>query len=103
MRAKIEELKQRHNPAQTELRMCHFFLQARRGKNDDAKRQVMPVVRSLVPEGGDRPYLLHPCANGRSRPDGAPLRRRSACGLHREAGSWRDRDEGETKKAPRLI
>ncbi len=27
MRAKIEELKQRHNPAQTELRMRHFFLQ----------------------------------------------------------------------------
>jgi DNA invertase Pin-like site-specific DNA recombinase len=48
MRAKIEELKQRHNPAQTELRMRHFFLQARRGKNDDAKRQVMPIVRSLV-------------------------------------------------------
>ncbi|NSX88016.1 hypothetical protein G6L86_20620 [Agrobacterium tumefaciens] len=35
MRAKIEELKQRHNPAQTELRMRHFFLQARRGKNED--------------------------------------------------------------------
>lgn len=48
MRAKIEELKQRHNPAQTELRMRHFFLQARRGKNEDAKRQVMPIVRSLV-------------------------------------------------------
>lgn len=28
--------------------MRHFFLQARRGKNDDAKRQVMPIVRSLV-------------------------------------------------------
>ncbi|MDI7860326.1 recombinase, partial [Rhizobiaceae bacterium n13] len=48
MRAKIEELKQRHNPAQAELRMRHFFLQARRGKNEDAKRQVMPIVRSLV-------------------------------------------------------
>lgn len=48
MRAKIEELKRRHNPAQTELRMRHFFLQARRGKNEDAKRQVMPIVRSLV-------------------------------------------------------
>ena len=48
MRAKIEELKRRHDPAQTELRMRHFFLQARRGKNDDAKRQVMPIVRSLV-------------------------------------------------------
>ncbi|WP_168208212.1 hypothetical protein [Agrobacterium sp. T29] len=48
MRAKIEELKQRHNPAQTELHMHHFFLQTCRGKNDDAKRQVVPIARSLV-------------------------------------------------------
>ncbi|MCV9961945.1 recombinase family protein [Pararhizobium sp. BT-229] len=47
MRAKIEELKRRHNPAQTELRMRHFFLQARRGKNDDAKRQVLLSAREL--------------------------------------------------------
>ncbi|WP_246723552.1 recombinase family protein [Rhizobium sp. ARZ01] len=48
MTAKIEELRKRHDPAQTELRMRHFFLQARRGKNEDAKRQIMPIVRSLV-------------------------------------------------------
>lgn len=44
MRTKIVELKQRHNRAQTELRMRHFLLQARRSKNDESKRQVMPIV-----------------------------------------------------------
>jgi hypothetical protein len=48
MKAKIEELRPRHDPAQTELRMRHFFLQARRCKSEEAKRQVMAIVRSLV-------------------------------------------------------
>jgi site-specific DNA recombinase len=48
MAAKIADLRQRHNPDQTELRMRHFMLMARKGDNEDAKRQLMPIVRHLV-------------------------------------------------------
>jgi hypothetical protein len=48
MSAKIKELKRRHDPTQTEPRMRHLFLHMRRGKNEDAKREIVPLVWSLV-------------------------------------------------------
>ncbi len=48
MVAKIEELRRRHNPQATEIGMRQFMLMARRGKNEDAKRCLMPIVRQLV-------------------------------------------------------
>nr|CAD6405267.1 recombinase family protein [Rhizobium sp. Q54] len=38
MLAKIEELRRRHSPEETELRMRHFMMMARKGKNEDAKQ-----------------------------------------------------------------
>ncbi len=48
MIAKIEELRRRHNPEETEMAMRQFMLMARRGKNEEAKRMLMPIVRQLV-------------------------------------------------------
>ena len=48
MIAKIEELRRRHNPEETEMAMRQFMLMARKGKNEEAKRMLMPIVRQLV-------------------------------------------------------
>jgi len=48
MIAKIEELRRRHNPEETEMAMRQFMMVARKGKNEEAKRMLMPIVRQLV-------------------------------------------------------
>jgi hypothetical protein len=48
MVVKIEELCRRHNPQATEIGMRQFMMMARRGKNEDAKRGLMPIVCQLV-------------------------------------------------------
>ena len=48
MIAKIEELRRRHNPQETEMAMRQFMRMARKGKDEDAKRALMPIVRQLV-------------------------------------------------------
>jgi hypothetical protein len=47
MVAKIEELRERHNPQATEMGMRQFTLMARTGKDEDAKRGIMPIGRQL--------------------------------------------------------
>ncbi|MBO9194851.1 recombinase family protein [Rhizobium sp. 16-449-1b] len=48
MVTKIEALRERHNPQATEMGMRQFMLMARRGKDEDAKRGLMPIVRQLI-------------------------------------------------------
>ncbi len=48
MVAKIEALRQRHNPQATEMGIRQFMLMARKGSDEEAKRGIMPIVRQLV-------------------------------------------------------
>jgi DNA invertase Pin-like site-specific DNA recombinase len=64
MTAKVEALRQRYNPEQTELQMRRFVNIARDGKDEAAKQMLMPVVRQMIqkvvigPAPGHQPASL---------------------------------------------